>query len=69
MLLDAEKLDDRQARLEMIAEAERYLVNDGLPLLPLYHYVNVFAFDPDRVKNLYLTPRMMTMMKYIEVTP
>ena len=26
-----------------------------------------FAFDPDRVKNLYLTPRMMTMLRVVEV--
>ncbi|MCH7751225.1 MAG: hypothetical protein IH898_03595 [Planctomycetes bacterium] len=39
----------------------------GLPLLPIYQYVNGYAYDPDKVKNLYLTPRMMTMFKAIEV--
>jgi oligopeptide transport system substrate-binding protein len=67
MLEAAENETDPQKRLNKLAEAEKYLVNDGLPLLPLYHYVNVFAFNPDRVKNLYLTPRMMTVMKVIEV--
>jgi len=67
LLEEAENEANPQKRLDKLAEAERYLINDGLPLLPLYHYVNVFAFDPDRIKNLYLTPRMMTMMKAIEV--
>jgi oligopeptide transport system substrate-binding protein len=67
MLAAAEEIADPGMRLERLAEAERYLVNEGLPLLPLYQYVNVFAFDPDRVKNLYLTPRMMTMLKQVEV--
>ena len=67
LIEDAKKETDPQKRLNKLAEAEEYLINDGLPLLPLYHYVNVFAFDPDRIKNLYLTPRMMTMMKAIEV--
>lgn len=68
ILEEAEKEADPQKRLDMLADAETYLINDGLPLLPLYHYVNVFAFDPDRIRNLHLTPRMMTMMKVIEVT-
>ncbi len=69
MLEDAEMEIDPQKRLELLAEAERYLVNETLPLLPLYQYVNVFAFDPDHVKNLYLTPRMMTVLKAVEVAP
>ena len=69
MLDEAETEMDPRRRLERLAEAERYLVNDSLPLLPLYNYVNVFAFDPDRVRNLYLTPRMMTMLRAVEVVP
>jgi len=67
MLIDAEKETDPHRRLARLAQAETYLVNEGLPLLPLYTYVNVFAFNPDRVKNLYLTPRMMTMLRVVEV--
>ncbi|MFQ6048751.1 MAG: peptide ABC transporter substrate-binding protein, partial [Phycisphaerae bacterium] len=67
-LLDqAERQPTPAARLARLAEAERYLVNQALPLLPLYHYVNIFAFDPQRVQNIYLTPRMMTMLKYVQV--
>lgn len=69
-LLDqAEQQPTAQRRLAKLADAERYLVNQAVPLLPLYHYVNVFAFDPDRLTNLYLTPRMMTMLKYVELKP
>ena len=67
MLIDAEKEFDPAKRLAKLAEAERFLVNEGLPLLPLYQYVNGYAYDPDKVKNLHLTPRMMTMLKVIEV--
>jgi oligopeptide transport system substrate-binding protein len=67
-LLDqAEQQPTPEQRLGKLAEAEAYLVNQALPLLPLYHYVNVFAFHPHRVQNLYLTPRMMTMFKYVQV--
>lgn len=67
MLDAAEAQTDPQHRLEMLAEAERYLVNETLPLLPMYQYVNVFAFRPDQVRNLHLTPRMMTMLRVVEV--
>lgn len=68
MLADAELEIDPLKRLEKLAEIERYLVNDALPLLPLYVYVNTYAFNPDKVRNLYLTPRMMTMLRVVEVT-
>jgi len=69
MLEEAERQPTPEKRLAKLAEAERYLVNEALPLLPLYYYVNIFALDPDRVANLHLTPRMMTMLKYVEVSP
>ena len=67
MLVAAERQPTPELRMQKLAEAETYLVNEGLPLLPLYYYVNAFAFDPDRVRHLYLTPRMMTMLKPVEV--
>lgn len=69
MLLEADREPDPQRRLERLAEVEHYLVNEGVPLLPVFQYVNIFAFDPDRVKHLHLTPRIMTVMKALEVTP
>jgi oligopeptide transport system substrate-binding protein len=67
LLEQARHIEDPQRRLEKLAEAETYLVNEGLPLLPLYHYVNVFAFPPDRVKGIHLTPRNMVMLRAVEV--
>ena len=67
MLADAEKETDPARRLAVLADAERYLVNECVPVLPLYQYVNTFAFRPERVKNLFLTPRMMTMLRAVEV--
>lgn len=69
MLADAATESVPARRLARLADAERYLVNEGLPILPLYHYVNKFAFRPERVKNLHLSPRMMTMLKVVEVVP
>lgn len=67
MIVEAEEARDPKERLARLADAERYLVNEGLPILPIYQYVNTFAFDPDRIKNLYLTPRRMTMLRVVEV--
>jgi oligopeptide transport system substrate-binding protein len=67
MLREADVELDPQTRMQKLAAAENYLMTEGLPLVSLYTYVNVFAFNPDRVKNLYLTPRMMTMLHAVEV--
>ena len=69
LLADARAETDPARRLAILADAERYLVNEALPIIPLYNSVNVFAFDPARVQNLHLTPRLMTMLKPVEVLP
>jgi oligopeptide transport system substrate-binding protein len=67
MLREADLDPDPQRRLARLADTERYLVNESLPLLPVFYYVQVVAFDPDRVKNLYLDPRLLTALYVIEV--
>ncbi len=69
MLEEADRRLDPHERLTALADVERYLVREALPLLPLYSYVYVEAFDPDRVKNLYVTLRQMSMLWPIEVHP
>ena len=67
MLVAAETTVDPQERLKRLAEVEHFLMNEALPLLPIYFDVNVCAFDPDRITGLHWTSRTMTMMHTIEV--
>ncbi|NLX14730.1 MAG: peptide ABC transporter substrate-binding protein [Phycisphaerales bacterium] len=67
MLEEADPRLDEGERLAALADVERYLVEEALPLLPLYNYVYVEAFDPDRVRNLHISPRQMSPLWPIEV--
>lgn len=67
MLEEADLRLDPEKRLASLADTERYLVREALPLLPLYNYVYVEAFDPDRIRNLHISPRQMSLLWPIEV--
>lgn len=57
MLDDAAREPDPAARLALLAEAERYLVEEAVPLVPIFHYNDVVLFDPRRVTGLSSHPR------------
>jgi oligopeptide transport system substrate-binding protein len=66
-LLDAAaKESDTQKRLRILEHAERIL-NEQIPIIPLYILTNQYLFDPNRVKGINLNPRNMTMFKAVEV--
>ena len=48
---------DAAERMRILAEAERILVEEDLPFIPLVHYVNVVLFDPHKVAGLTSHPR------------
>jgi oligopeptide transport system substrate-binding protein len=56
---------DKQKRLDVLAQAEALLLDEA-PIIPLYHYVNKFAFH-DNVQGISLNPRNMVMFKSITV--
>jgi oligopeptide transport system substrate-binding protein len=69
-MLDAASacVDPRQ-RLGLLADAERYIVNETVPILPIFRFVHVNAFDPDRIRGLSLNPRLVFSLHDVEVTP
>ena len=62
----AESLDPA-ARYRLLEQAEAYLVDQQLPLAPLFHYKLIHVFDPDRLHNVSLHPRNMHMYHLIRV--
>ncbi len=44
---------DRQNRFALLKQAETLLVRDELPIIPLYHYRGLFAFDTNRLGGIY----------------
>lgn len=68
LLAKAETEEDAKARLALLAEAERLLMEEA-PITPLYFYIHMDMFDPARVKGLHLTPFRFQQLEMIEVEP
>lgn len=51
LLKNAAETQDPAARMALLRQAETVLLEDQ-PLLPLYHYVTLDLFDPEKVKGL-----------------
>jgi oligopeptide transport system substrate-binding protein len=58
---------DPQKRLDILSQAERMLVEDEFPLIPLYQYVNLVAFDPDRISGISSHPRQEQALFLIDI--
>jgi oligopeptide transport system substrate-binding protein len=57
-LLDEASVElDAQRRFELLTEAERIIMDEDLPMVPLFHYMTVYLFDPDRLSGLNPHPR------------
>ncbi|HEY3244783.1 MAG TPA: peptide ABC transporter substrate-binding protein [Phycisphaerae bacterium] len=57
---------DPQRRFGLLAEAERILIQDDFPILPLYTYTKLMAIKP-YVTGLYPNPRLFFPFKYVHV--
>ena len=67
-LLDQAKVEtDPIARTKLLTEAERMIMEDDLPMVPLFHYVTIYLFDPDEVTGLNPHPRTQQNLYYIDM--
>jgi oligopeptide transport system substrate-binding protein len=58
-LLDRAGIEtDPQARFQLLHDAERMLVEDELPILPLSHFSTLYMYDPTRVRGLTRNQRL-----------
>lgn len=58
LLATASSTLDPDARFRILEEAERILVEEDLPILPLCTYVTVYMYEPDRLLGLTRHPRL-----------
>lgn len=49
---------DPLRRLRTLSEAERLLMDEQVPILPICHYVTVYMYDPDRLQGISRHPRL-----------
>jgi len=66
LMRQANECRNQKQRLEILAKAEKMLVQEQLPFLPVYYYVNLLAYK-EQLKGMYLNAREMHPFKYIYV--
>ena len=49
---------DPRARLDLLQECERLLVNEEVPVLVLCQYVQMYMYEPGRLTGLSRHPRL-----------
>ena len=67
-LLDQARTEtDSAKRMAILSEAERIIMEEDLPMVPLYHYVTVYLFDADKIGGINPHARAMQQMYLIDV--
>ncbi len=52
----AQELDPVK-RMALLHEAERIIIEEDLPLVPIFHYATIYMFDPHKITGLSTHPR------------
>lgn len=68
MLEDAAKELDPAARLRLLEDAERFLFEQEMPLLPICQLVQLYMYEPGRLKGLTTHPRLIQYLWQIEAS-
>lgn len=63
---EAEAASDEEARMRLLEEAERYTMEETLPVLPIFQYVRYYMFDPETLKGVSRHPRITQYLWQVE---
>jgi ABC-type oligopeptide transport system substrate-binding subunit len=53
LIKDANRQIDPREREKFLQQAEKLLIHDDLPIVPLYFYVGVTFYDPEKIEGIY----------------
>ncbi len=67
MLDAAADEEDAGKRMRILEEAERFLVEDEMPVVPLFHYVQIYLFDPHKLTGISTHPRQDQVLYWCDV--
>lgn len=59
---------DAAKRMELLAEAERLIVERELPLIPLFHHTQIYQFDATRLRGVSDRPMQTQLLYLMEAT-
>jgi len=68
LLEDASKELDPIARMRKLEECERVLMEDELPLVPICQLVQLYMYEPGKLKGLTTQPRLVQYLWKLETT-
>ncbi|MEW6202987.1 MAG: peptide ABC transporter substrate-binding protein [bacterium] len=66
LIAEAARTIDQKKRIKIFQEAENLLINEEMPIMPIYHYVNVNMIKP-WVKGIHFNIRDYHPMKYVYI--
>ncbi|MDX9911302.1 MAG: peptide ABC transporter substrate-binding protein [Phycisphaerales bacterium] len=67
-LLDAARAElDPDARTRILEEVERILMDEELPMVPIFHYAQLYMFDPERVTGVSAHARTRQLVAWFDV--
>ncbi len=58
---------DRDKRLRILEDAERLIVEEDLPILPIFRYVQLYLYDPHRLTGLTSHPRQEQELQELDI--
>lgn len=67
LMTKAETEADPGARLGILQRAERVLMERDVPMAPIFHYVQVYLFDPHRITGISPHPRQEQCLYLVDV--
>jgi oligopeptide transport system substrate-binding protein len=56
LITEANRTNDQTKRFELFQKAEKLLLNDGVPIAPIYYYVGINFYDPRKWGGIYPNP-------------
>jgi oligopeptide transport system substrate-binding protein len=67
-LLDraADELDPAK-RLDLLSQAERIIVEQDFPMVPIFHYAQLYQFDPHRLTGISSHPRQEQLLHWADL--
>jgi oligopeptide transport system substrate-binding protein len=67
LLKQAAEEPDNDLRLNYLSLAERHLVEEDLPVIPIYHYCNIYLFNAHNVSGINAHPRQTQNLFLIDI--
>jgi oligopeptide transport system substrate-binding protein len=67
LIAKAARERNQEKRIEIIREAERILVVEEMPIMPIYFYVSINLYDDNRIGGIYPNPLDEHPLKYVYV--